>query len=222
MRIPLAALAALAAASSAHAATVLTPSKDTYVHSTNATTNYGGDTGSMITNWNATSRRYALFSYDISSVSFAVTNVKLDLRDVVGNAGTKSYEIYGLLDAHDGWVESTLTWNTAGFISAGTFNLAAAYGGVKLGDFNTAQNAAFTAFDVASGAHVDFVNANRVANGGNGIITYIIVDPANDAAGTGWATKESANTPATLTLVPEPSSALLGGLGLLALLRRRR
>jgi hypothetical protein len=200
--------AILAAAACAHADTVLTPSKDTYVHSANGNTNYGGDTGSMITNWNSSSRRYALFSYDISAVGSAVGGVKLDLRDVIGNAGTKSYEIYGLLDAHDNWAESTLTWNTAGFISDGTFNLAAAYGGVKLGDFNTAQNAAFTAFDVASGAHVDFVNANRVANGGNGIITYIIVDPANDAAGTGWATRESANTPATLTLAavddPEP------------------
>jgi hypothetical protein len=43
-------------------------------------------------------------------------------------------------------------------------------------------------------------------------------------AGNGWnfGTIQVATTPTEIGFVPEPSSALLGGLGLLALLRRRR
>jgi hypothetical protein len=211
---------------SAQAAVVLTPSKDTYINSASASTIYGNDTF-MVTNSNGTSFRYAIFSYDISTVNFAVGGVKLELFDVAGNAGTKQYQIFGLLAAHDGWIETgtgALTWdNSTAFRDGNTIDLTQVYGGAALGTFNTAQNSLFTAFDVSSGAHVDFINANRSANGGNNIVTYIIADPLVELLGTGWATKENATQPAaTLTLIPEPSTALLGVLGLLALLRRRR
>lgn len=182
-----------------HANVVLTPVKDTYINSGAKSTNYGSGT-TMVTNWNSTSRRYAIFSFDLSTVAEAVTGVKLELRDALGNAGTKSYQIFGLLDAHDGWVESTLTWNDAGFISLGALDPAATYGAEPLGVFNTAQNADFTAFDVTSGPHIDFLNANRAETGGNTIVTYIIEDPENDSSGTGWATKESSNLKPTLTI----------------------
>lgn len=214
----------VSAATSHAATTVLTSSKDTYIRNSSATSNFGTGT-TMVSNFSGTDIRYALFSFDISSISETVSGVKLQLADNAGNAATKSYQIYGLVDAQDGWVENALTWNgaavPAGFISGGTLDLTDTYGGVKLGDFNTAQNANFTAFDVTSGAHVNFLNADT-----NNTITFIIVDPVNDVPGSGWATKENGagvlKPTLTITTVPEPSAALLGGLGLLALLRRRR
>ena len=227
LAFPVLSVIGILAIAPANAATVLTPSKDTYIDSNSATGNFGTAIN-MISNDSGARDRYAIFSYDISTVNFTVGGVKLELRDNIGNAGTKQYEIYGLIDAHDGWIESGtggLTWNGAsGFRSGNTIDLTDVYGGAALGTFNTAQNALFTAFDVTSGAHVNFINANRSANGGNNIVTYIIVDPSTDATGSGWATKETGGgqPAATLTLVPEPSAALLGSLGLLALLRRRR
>ena len=194
------------AAVSANADVVLTPSKDTYIDTNSASTPLGTAT-TMVSNTSAR-YRYAIFSYDISTVNFTVSGVKLELRDNAGNAGTKQYQIFGLLDAHDGWVESTLTWNgSSGFISSNTIDLADVYGGAALGTFSTAQNALFTAFDVTSGAHVDFLNANRLANGGNNIVTYIIVDPSSDTQGSGWATKETGGglPAAALTLTSNAS-----------------
>ena len=202
---------------SASAATVLTASKDTYIDTNVPTTNFGSAT-TMVSNDSGARDRIAFFSFDITTFAGTATGVKLDLRDNAGNAGTKTYDIYGLIDSEDGWNESTVTWNTATFRSGSTIDLTKVYGGAKLGSFNTAQNALFTAFDVTSGAYLDFINADA-----NNIVTFVIIDPSTDTAGTGWATKETTTLPAaTLTLVPEPSAALLGSLGLLALLRRRR
>lgn len=205
----------LAATTCAHSQAILTPSKDTYINSAAATTNYGGG-ATMITNWNSTSHRYALFSYDVSAVDFTVGGMKLDLNHNAGGVD-KEYQIYGLLDAHDGWDELTLTWNTSsGFRTGSTIDPAATYGSAQLGTFTSIANTTFTAFDVTSGAHLDFINANRSANGGNNIVTYIIVDPSNDVSGTGWATKENtANLPfASLTLsngTPDTTPPTLSG-----------
>jgi hypothetical protein len=208
----------LAATPSAHSQAILTASKDTYINSAAASTNYGNDTV-MVTNWNSTSFRYAIFSYDISTVNFTVGGAKLELRDDIGNAGTKQYQIFGLLDAHDGWIETgseALMWNNStGFRDSNAIDLTQVYGGAPLGTFNTAQNSLFTAFDVSSGAHLDFINANRSANGGNNIVTYIIADPLVSSQGTGWATKEHASQPAaTLTLIssaPDTTPPTLAG-----------
>lgn len=187
----------LVTTSLANANTVVTPSKDTYINSAATTTNYGTAT-TMVSNNNGTFR-YALFSFDISSVTETVTSAKLELQDNAGNAGSKSYEIYGLLDTEDGWDESTLNWSNASFLNGTSVDLAKTYGGAKLGDFNTAPNTNFTAFDVSSGSYIDFLNA-----GGNRIITYIIVDPLNDSSGSGWATKESSLLKPTLTISTTP------------------
>lgn len=210
-------LALLATGFISQAATILTASKDTYIDSNSGTGNFGGGT-TMVSNDTGARDRMAFFSFDLSTFTGTATGVKLDLRDNIGNAGTKTYDIYGLIDAEDGWTEGTVTWNTATFRSGNTIDLTKVYGGVKLGSFNTAQNASFTAFDVTSGNYLNFLNAD-----GNNILTFVIIDPSTDTNGSGWATREEGTLPAaTLTIIPEPSTALLSGLGILFLLYRRR
>lgn len=72
-----------------------------------------------------------------------------------------------------------------------------------------------------SGAISAFQLASRFGDGGRAITTEIddvaIYDEALDSAQMGWLASNEATAAA-----PEPSAALLGGLGLLALLRRRR
>ncbi len=200
--------------------TVLTSDRDTYIRSNQATTNFGSD-AFMVANENATSVRMAIFRFDLSSVSGVITGAKLEVDDVIGGY-SGSFEVWGLLDAHEDFDEGTLTWNTATFVDGAdysTVDSSKAYGGTLLGTFANTANSVNTVFDVTSGNYIDFLNASA-----DDIVTFVIVDPINSTPGSGWATKEagSGDLKPTLTIVPEPGVAFLGSIGLLALLRRRR
>ena len=211
-----------------NAATVLTPDGDTYIRSSNPTTNYNSGPAYMVANDRGSDVRMAVFSFDLSSLpAGSITEAKLELDDVVGNAN-QTYEIWGLLDAHEDFDESTLTWNTAGFVDGSditTVDSAKAYGGAMLGTFVNTANSVNTAFDVTSGNFLDFLNA-----GGDDDVTFVIVDPNSGIPGTGWATKEagSGDLKPTLTLttaapaVPVPGSLSASLLALAGLLIARR
>ena len=160
------------------------------------TSNFGA-VDNMVANLSGTNVRMAIFSFDISSVPPGpIASAKLRLQDVIGNA-TQSYQIWGLLDAHETFNESTLTWNTAGFLSGTTINTTKAYGGAALGTFSNVANSVNTLFDVTSGNFLDFINAS-----GDNDVTFVIVDTNSSAPGSGWATKEHTTAlKPTLTLV---------------------
>ncbi|YCM46877.1 sialate O-acetylesterase (plasmid) [Verrucomicrobiaceae bacterium 227] len=165
-------------------ATIVTPTADTYIRDSNPTTNYGSDIF-MVANNNGSSARIAIFNFDLSPLTpGAISSANLKLEDVVGNA-TQSYEIWGLLDAHETFEEATLTWDTAGFLSGLSIDSAKAYGGAPLGTFDNIQNSINTIFNATNGTFLDFLNASEDAD-----VTFVIVDTDTGGGGTGWATKE--------------------------------
>lgn len=98
-------------------------------------------------------------------------------------------------------VSGTLTWG-------GELDI------ISFGGYNIDQAATYNLFDASSFAG-DF---NSVSVGGTGLSLL-----ADSWTGTsGLYSYEFDQTNGLLTVIPEPSAALLGGLGLLALLRRRR
>jgi hypothetical protein len=80
------------------------------------------------------------------------------------------------------------------------FSFTPTTGSTTANELRTFTNSAFTAFDGA-GDTLSFTNVNQTSSEGGQNIRAVAFN---------------------FTVVPEPSSALLGGLGLLALLRRRR
>lgn len=213
------AIAALGICGTAHAAVSFTSSADTYIHSGNASTNYGADTY-MVSNQTSAHTRMAVFSFDLSGVTpGSITSATLQLEDVIGGTN-RDYQVYGLIETTESFDETTLTWNDAAFVSGASIDLNQVYGGAALGTYSNAQNAVNTVFDVTSGNYLDFLNAST-----DSIVTFVIVDTTINTTGSGWATKEhtTALTP-TLTIVsiPEPSSLALLALSGLALISRRR
>jgi|GEM_PF-2021524 len=171
---------------SVSAATAVISNADTYIRNSTATSNYGSD-NDMVANDNGSSVRMVIFSFDISSMPpGSVTSAKLQLEDVVGNT-TQSYQVWGLLDADEEFNESSLTWETAGFLSGSVIDTTKAYGAGSLGSFANVQNSVNTVFDVTSGNFINFLNAS-----GDNDVTFVIVDPNSSGSGTGWATKEHA------------------------------
>lgn len=205
-------------------AAVIIADGDTYIRNGGNAANNFGNVVNAIANLSGTDVRMALFRFDLSAVPpGTIAQAKLELVDVIGNA-TQPYEVWGLLDAFESFNEATLTWNTATFLNGSNIDTTKVFGGAKLGDFSNVMNSLNTVFDVTSGNFLNFLNASS-----NNSVTFVIVDPNSNGAGSGWATKENtvAQKP-TLTLtaaVPEPSTwALLGSASLFAIgaLRRRR
>jgi len=166
------------------AETTITSNGDTYIRSSAGNTNYNGD-AYMVANDNGSNVRMAVFSFDISALppgSIAVA--KLQLTDVIGNySGT--FDVYGLLDSAETFDETTLTWNSAGFLSGNQIDLTKVYGGAKLGSFSNVKNSLNTVFDVTSGNFLNFLNA-----GGDNDVTFVIVDTSSASGGSGWAVHE--------------------------------
>jgi hypothetical protein len=206
---------------SAHAATIIQSHEDTYIRSSiqYSASNFNSDAFMVANDQELTGGtvRMAVFSFDLSTHIGSITSAKLELTDNTGN-NNASFDIYGLTDAAEDFDETTLTWDTAGFLSGTDVDETK---GTLLGSFSNTQNSRNTVFDVTSGPFLNFLN-----NSVNNIVTFVIVDPdLGLGPGSGWAVHEdgtAANRP-TLTAIPEPASAaLLIGLGGLALALRRR
>jgi hypothetical protein len=168
--------------------------------------------------------RFDLSGYTPGSFTTAtldLTSAALVDSPAIGN----TFYVWGLRNSQngDGWGENTITYNNAPGLTIG--------GGVATLDIDTTTKAdlLFTTIQVANGGTISMTNAGLLSflnADTDGKVTFIIGAPA--ALGDPsflFASEEHATLAAptlNFTVVPEPSTALLGGLGLLALLRRRR
>ncbi|YCM46876.1 DNRLRE domain-containing protein (plasmid) [Verrucomicrobiaceae bacterium 227] len=192
-------LAGLATIGATNAALTITASDATYVRSNQATTNFQ-DSETNVANDNGT-HRIAFYTFDLSTNTGPITGVTLNVTENAGS-GSDTYQIFGQAD---GTIDfSTMTWDSAnadGHVSA-----------------NRPTGTALSTFDSAGGtaSYGIALDPAFFAADPDGLVTLAIVDNTPNTNGIGWTDG------ATLTLVPEPSSALLGSLALLGLLRRRR
>lgn len=252
MRIPPISLlaAGFLAASQAFAATTVAITTevgngaDAHIQTGNATnrdSNFGNSTqgavkfdgtGTYSTN---TTNRKGYIRFDISTFTLAASpNVTLKLS-TLGWSGSGTLQVYGLNDGNIGenWIEGDggtgdspvgeIDWNNApanGGASA-TSNTFEAAQSTLLGSFTQGSSADGTQISFSSAALNNFLQADN-----NGMVTLMFLRTTSSGSiNTGWANKEHATlTAPTLQFdtIPEPSVALLGGLGVLGLLRRRR
>lgn len=167
----------------------------------------------------ATSLKYS--DGTASGITFSLSN-----SHGVFNAGTAGALLQDFVYLHTS-SSNTATITLSGFTANQSLASIVLYGmNGDAGGTNPNQNASFTIGGVTKSTNATSVtstlaeNVNYVrfdniqANGsGNVVITW-----TNPAGGSNWSTFNGLQIQA----VPEPSAALLGSLGLLALLRRRR
>jgi MYXO-CTERM domain-containing protein len=201
MILPLAMIASLTLASSASAALAIVNG------GFETTTGYtpGGNANwrsGIATGWNGPAPAPNWYAYYVDGNGFVAN---LAWTSVISPTFAPLYQDIGMLD---GTSNITLTFD---FVTFTTSPLGVAiYNGAS---FDTVLGSAtYAAFDSGSKS----ITVNNVA-GGTGIrIAFWQGDsPATTAAGLD-------NVAVSVTAIPEPSAALLGGLGMLALLRRRR
>lgn len=195
-----------------------------------------GNVGSNGQQWSG------LFSFDLTELgdfitanpSFTVASAALTLTSVGGShAGGSTTIVLYQTEEYSGiatWITSdgTNAWslpvktNSTGAVGGGTL-VSGSLGG---GTVNTTITSGASMTFSSSAAFVNSVD-NALARGDK---TLFLLVQANNYGSSDSYAQFANNTNATtdfrpelaLTLIPEPSTALLGGLGLLALLRRRR
>lgn len=237
----------LALAVSSHAATIsLTSSNDTYLRN-NFSHAANGVTDNMDFRYDFTS----YFQFDMSGLggSVNITGATLTLHKIANvrndSLTTGRAATYGLNNiagnTEQNWDETAAGWsgvtgedhgldyrNVGNEWLSGTGAIAE---NLTVLDQDNGANVTETAnnttglYTISGPDLVTFLN-NRIAD--NGFVTFVVEATDTGGRGWGWATKEHADSALhptlsiTYSVVPEPSAALLGGLGLVGLLRRRR
>ncbi len=214
-------------------AILITAVKDAYVQSgTSANTNFGSATVDQLKRQDGTAfTRKSYIGYDLSGLGpYPIATATLDFNFIDSAAGVTNnntayqFEVFGLTnELIDKWLESTITWNNAPanqpnnalnsmmVASLGTFSLT----GKGLG-----------AYSFTSQALIDFLNSDT-----DDFATFIVRRNTNQIGSQNYvhafaSTEHPSIAGPTLnvTPVPEPSTLLCVGAGLigLGLLRRRR
>lgn len=165
---------------------------------------------------------------------------------------TRTFSVHGITAANTGWVEGTangtvqngsssLSYRSSHSTVASATDWASGGATPTLGDLFTFGTDTGAAIGTASVTFATLSQQTLVFNLNTAALTTLLgqwqsqgitnaglaIQQADSLLGqTFWESKETAGTPSPATLnitfVPEPSTALLGGLGLLVLLRRRR
>lgn len=212
----------------------ITAAQDAYVQSgTSANANFGNATLDQVKRQDSSNfTRKSYLGFDLSGMgTFPVATASLDFMFVDSGAGSTNsgtnyqFEVFGLInEVFDSWLESTITWNNAPANQAnnGINSMMAA----SLGTFSLTGKG-LGAYSFTSQALVDFLN-----NDSNDFATFIVRRNTNQPSTAqnyvhAFASSENtsfAGPRLNVTTVPEPSTFLFVGAGLvgLGLLRRRR
>ncbi|WP_227021219.1 DNRLRE domain-containing protein [Oceaniferula marina] len=233
-------LALLALPSLSNAATVLTPTDDSYSHNVD-TVIHGAET--IITNkydiGGGVHVRIGYLKFDLSAYAGqTITSAQLTLT-AAGTSGAipdnTAFTLYGLKGTAAGndWSEDTLTGadRPAGNGHGNHLDENDLYSGSASGllSFN-ASPADGGVFNIGAGNAdlLSFLNATKELTTGNVVTFMFNLSSADNDNTMNWYTKEdvgigSGSRGSTLSLaVPEPSSVALLGLGGIALIMRRR
>ncbi len=208
--------AALALTVTAPAPVALSPVADTFVKSNAVTTNFGTATSLEVNNSKGV--RVTLLRFDLSGITQPIARLRLDLAVTPGTASVagNQFNVYGLVNGEN-WAETGVTWtNAPGVIqtfAAADGNLpnylkpADLHGnGAVLATFTgTLAGTTTTAFNVTTGAVLDFVNADA-----NKIVTFLVTetDPS-DSDGCRVNSREATSGRPTLTVTVDNGSPVI-------------
>ena len=160
------------------------------------------------------------FGVNVDSASFSIT---ADPDTGTFWQGTYTYNVYGVIDG-DGEDEdiSEATYdpngvgrlfeNTASFIDLSQVTSLGTLDNVSAGDTATLSNPALLTFLQGDTNDIVTLVLVRTSSGGSGNSVFLPSTTGNIAE----------RPQLTFTVIPEPSTALLGGFGVVLLLRRRR
>jgi hypothetical protein len=176
--------------------------------------------------------RIGYLRFDLSGagteIAGDISHSKLMFDATYLRGGAKTWNVYGLGEAQDAWVESTLCYKSAlGVLAPGMLD--ASLGNVRLDPNAGVMTLLGQMTSPASGVPYPkrwesyyltlplegFIKADT-----DGHVTFVIVSVANNNCEHEFASKEHTMYLApTLALIPEPATIALLGLGSLALLR---
>ncbi len=175
----------------------------------------------------------SLFRFDLPDNIDTV--ISATLRIFSTSASSKDYDLYGLRELSDygpgqldeSWAESSVTWDNAPFHEG----VASNSNGLASGTFLTLVNGGSTPSSPGTETYSSTALASFIEDDTNGLVTFLIRADDNESALGNFASKEHDGSGFTglhapelvleYTVVPEPSTFVLGGLGFGLLLFRR-
>lgn len=205
---------------------ILTAEADTYVHNTNATTNYGTATSLQVANDGGSAipkskDRLAVIRFDISALTGPQSAAELALTSTTDF----EFALYGIDDggADEDFDELALTFNS--FAYSGTSGDGGGDGSLISTGLTELVSGVTDASDGTSDDVLKFNSTNMldfINNDTNGIVTFVIfhTSPQNGNYANIASREAGAGVP-TLTIVPEPASVLLLAAGLACVVGRR-